>query len=125
MPVMWLVGLCSAGNVFSARREINLYLLWYVDPLLGNDRDLSSYTTAVTRQQPVNSNRGTVFSVRSLPKCYKQVRLVGQLVRGLLWFCRCELLLLEVCSLVGDTPGTQRKGKFCFGSRYQATTVKI
>jgi hypothetical protein len=38
--------------------------MWHVDPLLGND--------TVNRQRPVNSNRGTVFSVLSVPICYKQ-----------------------------------------------------
>jgi hypothetical protein len=47
-------------------------MLWYIDPLLGNDREIGNYTTAVTRQLPVNSNRGTLFSVRSVPRCYKQ-----------------------------------------------------
>jgi hypothetical protein len=37
---------------------------WYVNPLLGNDREISNYTTAVTRQRPVNSNRRKMFSVR-------------------------------------------------------------
>jgi hypothetical protein len=32
--------------------------------------------TVVTRQQLVNSNRGTMFSVRSVLRCYKQDRLV-------------------------------------------------
>jgi hypothetical protein len=36
--------------------------------------------TAVTRQQLVNSNRGTVLSVRSVPRCYKQNKLVSELV---------------------------------------------
>jgi hypothetical protein len=26
------------------------YILWHVDPLLGNDRDVSNYTTAVARE---------------------------------------------------------------------------
>jgi hypothetical protein len=60
-------------------------ILWHVDSLLGNDREISNYTTAVTRQRPVNSKRGTVFCVRPVPKCYKQDKLgVGQLVTGLL-----------------------------------------
>jgi hypothetical protein len=33
------------------------------------------YTMAIARQWPVNSNRGTVFSVEPLPKCYKQDKL--------------------------------------------------
>jgi hypothetical protein len=51
------------------------YILWHVDTLLGNDRERSNYTTAVTRQRPVNSNRGMVFSVRSVPRCCKQDKL--------------------------------------------------
>jgi hypothetical protein len=38
----------------------------------GSDRETNNYTTAVTWQQPVNINRGKVFSVRSVPRCYKQ-----------------------------------------------------
>jgi hypothetical protein len=50
--------------------------MWHVDPLLGNDHKISNYTTAVTRQQPVNNNRGTVLSVQSVPMCYKQEKLL-------------------------------------------------
>jgi hypothetical protein len=57
-------------------------LLWHVEPLLGNHREMSSCKTAVTRQRPVNSNKGTVFSVRSVPRCYKQ----GKSVRR--WWVR-------------------------------------
>jgi hypothetical protein len=46
--------------------------MWLVDPLLGNDREISSYTTAVTGQQPVSGNRGMVFSVLSVLRCYNQ-----------------------------------------------------
>jgi hypothetical protein len=56
---------------------IQFYILWYVDPLLGNDRETNSYTTTVTTQRTVYSNRGTVFSVRSVPRFYKQFRLGG------------------------------------------------
>jgi hypothetical protein len=44
--------------------------MWLVHLLPGNDHEISNYTTAV------NSNRGTVFSVRSVPRCYKQDKLV-------------------------------------------------
>jgi hypothetical protein len=47
-------------------------ILWHVDPLLGNDNEINNYTIAVNKQQPVNSNRGKLFSVRSVPRCYKQ-----------------------------------------------------
>jgi hypothetical protein len=79
-----------------------LIILWHVDPLLGNDHEISNYTQllplalkqqqrkgvfctvcpdgcasnngichATTKQQS-HCNRGTVFSMRSMPKCYKQ-----------------------------------------------------
>jgi hypothetical protein len=35
--------------------------LWYVDPLLGNNCEISNCTMAITRQWPINSNRGTFF----------------------------------------------------------------
>jgi hypothetical protein len=38
-------------------------------------------TTVVTWQMLVNSNRGTVFSVGSVPRCYKQARLVRSVSR--------------------------------------------
>jgi hypothetical protein len=44
-------------------------MLWHVDPLLGNDREISNHTTTFTRQGPVNSNRENVFSVLSVLKC--------------------------------------------------------
>jgi hypothetical protein len=53
----------------------------YVDLLLGNDREISKYTKVlsngfankrVSTAEIGYSNRGTVFSVLSLPKCYKQ-----------------------------------------------------
>jgi hypothetical protein len=52
------------GSVDLLRENI----LWHVDPLLGNDRETSNKTMAVTRQPPVNSNSETVFSVRYVPR---------------------------------------------------------
>jgi hypothetical protein len=46
-----------------------------LNSLLCNYREISNYTTAVTRQRPVNSNRGTVFSVLPVPRSYKQNKL--------------------------------------------------
>jgi hypothetical protein len=43
-----------------------------LNPLLGNDSEISNYTTAVTRERLANSNRETVFSVRSVQRYYKQ-----------------------------------------------------
>jgi hypothetical protein len=52
-------------------------------------------------QQQLHWNRGTVFSMQSALRCYKQGQLavaVSELVTGLLWFSHCELLLLEAGS---------------------------
>jgi hypothetical protein len=46
-----------------------------MDPLLGNDREIRNYTTAVTRERPVNSKIRTVFSVLSVQRFYKQGQL--------------------------------------------------
>jgi hypothetical protein len=59
-------------------------LLWRVDPFLGVNREIGDCTAAVARQRPannigmvffarsakqqLNSNRGTICSVRSLPR---------------------------------------------------------
>jgi hypothetical protein len=45
--------------------------MWYVAPLLGNDRERINNTTAVTRQRSVKNSTGMVFSVRSVPRSYK------------------------------------------------------
>jgi hypothetical protein len=48
---------CSKSiNIESVKTNI----LWHVDPLLGNNRE-TNYTTVVTRQKPIYSNRGIVF----------------------------------------------------------------
>jgi hypothetical protein len=49
--------------------------MWHVDPLLSKGREVSKCSTAVNRQRPVNSNRGTVFNVRSVPRCYNPNKL--------------------------------------------------
>jgi hypothetical protein len=76
-------------------------ILWLVDPLLGNDRETKYYTIAVTRQLPVNSSTRKVFSVWSLPRCYKQKYCCGSAVVRY-WH---KKLVAEA----GDSSGTQRK----------------
>jgi hypothetical protein len=44
--------------------------MWNVDPLLGNDHEMSNFTTAVMAP-PKDTNRRAVFSKRSLLRCYK------------------------------------------------------
>jgi hypothetical protein len=51
---------------------MGVYILWYVDPLLGKDREIRSCTTAIARQRLVNSKREMVFSVPSVQRCYNQ-----------------------------------------------------
>jgi hypothetical protein len=50
------------------------YILWHADPLLGNNHEMNC-TMAITRQQPINSNRGTVFPVWTILTCYEQDKL--------------------------------------------------
>jgi hypothetical protein len=66
---------------FATRRRcfavLKIYMiLWNVDPLLGNDREISNYTTVFTRQRSVNRNGGMAFSVCSELICYKHDKLV-------------------------------------------------
>jgi hypothetical protein len=56
---------CGANLTEHRDGSKNVILLWHVDPLLGNDREISKYATAVTRQRSISSNRETEFSVRS------------------------------------------------------------
>jgi hypothetical protein len=100
------------GSLKSVDMTQKVIILWRADPLLSNDRVMSNYTMAAIRQQPVNSNRGMVFSMISVPRCYKQAKLgvrselVGKLVsvRGLLGLSCCESLLIEA--------GSWRRGQF-------------
>jgi hypothetical protein len=74
--------------------------------------------------QQLHCNRGTVLSVRSVPRCYKHNKLVrswlvSELLRGLLRFT-CELLLLQkLVPDAGESSGTQsKKVKSAAESRY-------
>jgi hypothetical protein len=46
------------------------------EQLLGGNCEIGDCTAAVARQWPTNNNRGMVFSVRSMGRCYKQDELV-------------------------------------------------
>jgi hypothetical protein len=48
-----------------------------VDQLLGNDGEINNYTTVIIRQRSLNCKRGTAFSVRFVPRCYKQLGEAG------------------------------------------------
>jgi hypothetical protein len=83
--------------------------------LLGNDHDISKYTTAVTKQtsmfplQQLDTMKVTVFS--SGP-CRNVVRRTN-----LEFVSQLRAALAEV----RDSSGTQRKGTPAVGSRYQET----
>jgi hypothetical protein len=47
---------------------VSCLILWHVDPLLGNGREMSKHVTAVARLRPVKSNGGKVFSVLSVSR---------------------------------------------------------
>jgi hypothetical protein len=105
--------------------------LWHVEPLLGNDHEISKYVTGVTNVSKGSTNKristGTkntaitdgVFSMRSKHRCYKQVQLpiaVCNIVSVLdnLWgsvfvSSYCEKLV----AVAEDSSGTQRKWYFC------------
>jgi hypothetical protein len=56
-----------------AYRNMHEFILQYVDPLLNNDsiHNGRCYATDYNKQQ-LNSNRGTVFSMRSVPRGCKR-----------------------------------------------------
>jgi hypothetical protein len=81
--------------------------MWYVVPLLGNDREICKYAAAVTRQRPVNNSGGTVFPTRSVPKYYKQ----GNLGAGVSWITAGVQLLWEAGSWGRGQFGNQEEGE--------------
>jgi hypothetical protein len=62
--------------------------LWHVDPLLGNNHEISIYAMVVTKQQPINSYRNDVFCAVCAEMLLavqvsgvSRVELVGELLR--------------------------------------------
>jgi hypothetical protein len=49
---------------------IKFIILWHVDPFLGNDRKISSYTTAVANTHATTELLKAVFSMQSVPRLY-------------------------------------------------------
>jgi hypothetical protein len=57
-----------------------LFILYHIDPLLGNDHDINKYRKAVTeyqllkhvRMETIEEQQRKVFSMRSVPRCYNQ-----------------------------------------------------
>jgi hypothetical protein len=103
--------------------------LCHVYPLPGSDREISNYTTAISKRRPLNSNRGMVFlygpcgdvTSRAVEESVSQSvsQSVGQLDNhwGLVVSCCCYKLVAEAW----DSSGTRRKGTSAVGSSYQAT----
>jgi hypothetical protein len=96
------------GSLLILRMLRNTQIMWHVDPLLGNDREISNYTWTAAKQwlckqrpllgsgwvpivwepqqtwtQQLHSKRGKVVSVWSVSKCYKQDNLVELVVSQL------------------------------------------
>jgi hypothetical protein len=61
--------------IYMNKKLRSLLILWHVELLLGSDREIINYTTAVTRQRPVNKEKlseilgfRTLSIVRNFPK---------------------------------------------------------
>jgi hypothetical protein len=88
------------NSSFINRPIIRPYILWHADPLLGKDREISSHTTPIARQQICNTKQcrnwealfstryvrqlhdatseellGEVFSMRSVPRIHDEEQL--------------------------------------------------
>jgi hypothetical protein len=111
------VGIIIVGNEpwGNKARPIIEGAMSHVDPLLSGDREIGDCTAVTARQRPasrgmaflggpstkqLNSNRGTVFSVRSLPRCYKQDNWNNELV----------LFVRTLARKQKDTVGTGQPG---------------
>jgi hypothetical protein len=96
---LWTVEFVTVND--SEHFSVKYNMVWHVDPLPGNDNKIRKYTTTVTRQRPVNSNRRTMFSTRSMPRCYKRGLsdvVVSELENCCVWIvvsCCCEKLIAE------------------------------
>jgi hypothetical protein len=85
--------------------------------LLSSDHSVTPSDTNATIALE-HRNTGTAFSTRSMPRCYKQGQLfvivswlVGQSVKELLRFSRCEMLLLESGSCGRGPFGNPEEGE--------------
>jgi hypothetical protein len=98
--------------------------LWHADPLLDSVCEIGDCTATVTKQRPANnrrmafsersakqqmySNRGTMLSVLSVPRCYKQDNWSNELA-------------------VGQSPASKHvstEAEDIVGVRHQTTTVE-
>jgi hypothetical protein len=110
-------------------------ILWHIDLLLGNKCKTNNETTTAARQRTMCNSESTTPRLYDLTGSIQLVSAVqlstvewselvsSQLVRGLLQFGRCELLLLEDGSWgTGIVREPRVRGTSAVGSRYQATT---
>jgi hypothetical protein len=91
LPLIFLLKM-----IFSV--SFNFFILWHVDPLLGIDREISNYTTAVIRQWPVSSNKKKCFLCGPCRNVISRTSWFVELVRELLRSSSCEVLLIEAGS---------------------------
>jgi hypothetical protein len=94
--------------------------MWHINPLLGNDRGIKNYTTAVTRQQTINNNREMVFSVQSVLRYYEHDSLgISEITAGVLLLVAVSVISWKLM------PGTVREprgnGTSDVGRRYQVS----
>jgi hypothetical protein len=59
-------------NYFISQEMRDSIIIWHLDPLLGYEQAISNCATVIIRQMLIYSNRRTVSSVQSLPRCCEQ-----------------------------------------------------
>jgi hypothetical protein len=89
--------------------------------LYNNHCEVTAPQTSILPGHKLNSNRGTVISVRSVPRCYKQDKLgvsqsfseesTSEVVQWVHKQSRCELLLLETGSFGQGQFGNPEEGE--------------
>jgi hypothetical protein len=94
VPKIQLIFINTKYNYFFQFLLINndMIYVWHIDPLLGSDREIGDRTVAVARRRSRtttggwyllrgprrwHNNRRMMFTVRSVPRSYKEGELVG------------------------------------------------
>jgi hypothetical protein len=126
---------------------VSFIALWHTDPLLRNDHETRKEATSIAMQRTARKNCSTVgncvfygtlrgYMTRptefsSVSECssswveWSEVSWLvsDQLVRGLLQFSTCQLLLLDACRRgTGIIREPRLRGSSAVESRYQTTT---
>jgi hypothetical protein len=91
-------------------------ILWRINPLLRNDRELDYCTGAIDRQMPAKKG-GNVFSVWSAPMPYRQDGCLVNSDNVTLYVCTGKYALTDagltsqvckVCTIIQQSNGTAR-----------------